>query len=148
MDIVEVAVITTSLTTHKTGTGEGESLAPVQAQAHVPAYAQHTNAHAQYVPIRIRISTFRGRHLYTRGVRTYTPAQLKNVLADKYAKGYVFATIRTTSYLVDDGVTIPRYVPAYAIILDDHQWQNIPAGYPDPESLAHAYRMPTQEGRE
>lgn len=144
MDIVEVAVITTSLTTHKTGTGEGESLASVQAQAHVPAYAQHTNA--QHVPI--RISTFRGYRLYTRGVRTYTPAQLKKVLADKYAKGYVFATIRTTSYLVDDGVTIPKYVPAYTIILDERQWQNTPAGYPDTDSLAHDYRMPTQEGRE
>ena len=144
MDIVEVAVITTSLTTHKTGTGEGESLASVQAQAHVPAYAQHTNA--QHVPI--RIATFRGYRLYTKGVRTYTPAQLRKVLADKYAKGYVFASIRTTSYLVDDGVTIPKYVPAYVILLDDHQWQNVPAGHVDKDTLTHAYRMPTQEGRE
>lgn len=142
--LVEGSVIQTSLRNEKRNADEGGALAPAQAQVHVPAHAQHTTA--QHVPI--RISTFRGFRLYSRGVRTYTPAQLRKALADLHAKGYVFASIRVYTTTVYDEDSVPRYVPAYTIILDRYHWQNVPAGHISEDSLAYDYRMPTEEGRE
>ena len=142
MDIVEVAVITTSLTTHKTGTGEGESLAPVQAQAHVPAHAQHTTARTYTVWIatwdaHVRLHTPRG------GSQIRTRDTLARIIADKHAKGYTLATImRWRGSGTYDLVFEHKSNPAYAWHMCGCAWMDEKAGR---RGTTYA---PVQEARE
>lgn len=90
----------------------------------------------------VKIYTIRGARMYVKRAQV-TPAQLRKILTDKVAKGYVFATIRVDVALIDG-----KAVNTTHIVFDDHHWLNIPAGLPDFESTVRAYRMPTREVRE
>lgn len=149
MDIVEVAVITTSLTTHKTGTGEGESLAPVQAQAHVPAHAQHTNARTFDVHLCVKrgLTQNTGR----RYIHVHTQTQLVREIVHLHALGYKL-------FDLDRDVSGTYYVRIYKDVRYD-----LMVGYTDgcwvksvwsdnnyyvPASMCRENVRKTREGRE
>lgn len=78
----------------KNGAGEGESLASVQAQAHVPAYAQHTNARTFNVRIITRKSwTVSITKAHVEYISNASVNTLVRVITRKHVNGYKLASL-------------------------------------------------------
>lgn len=110
-NVVEGAVKNTTPKTEKRNADEGVALAPAQADAHVSAHAQHTNARTYNVWIATWDAHAR-LHTQRTSEKTYTRKALARIIADKHAKGYALITIMRWSFGTYDLVFEHKNNPA------------------------------------